>query len=148
MSAAQWGHRALPVSPLGNRTKKENLSSCLERGRSNCRTGNTKRGKRACASSAICRPVEIFERFSWRLLAALQIAVISTGRRPPRKRSLEWCGFLPPYRFNCLWACSFHCQLPRSEIGVTPLRARFAHSATARNSVPSSLHRVAISAYR
>ena len=26
---------------------------------------------------------------------AAQIAVISTGRRPPRKRSLEWCGFLP-----------------------------------------------------
>ena len=27
-------------------------------------------------------------------------------------------GFLPPYRFNCLWACSFHCQFPRFEIGV------------------------------
>ena len=38
-----------------------------------------------------------------RLLAALQIAV---------------GGFLPPYRFNCLWAFSFHCQFPRFEIGL------------------------------
>ncbi len=39
-----------------------------------------------------------------RLLAALQIAV---------------GGFLPPCRFNCLWARSFHCQFPRFEIAVT-----------------------------
>ena len=32
-------------------------------------------------------------------------------------------GFLPPYRFNCLWACSFHCQFPRSEIGLSGHRA-------------------------
>ena len=26
--------------------------------------------------------------------------------------------FSPPYRFNCLWAFSFHCQFPRFEIGL------------------------------
>ena len=41
-----------------------------------------------------CRSLTISYK---RLLAALQIAVISTGHRPPRKRSLEWCGFLPAF---------------------------------------------------
>ena len=35
-----------------------------------------------------------------RKLSILLAEVISTGRRPPRKRSLEWCGLLPALSFS------------------------------------------------
>ena len=55
--------------------------------------------KRVCAFLPSVATFEVSNVSEGDCFAALQIAVISTGRRPPRKRSLEWCGFLPALSF-------------------------------------------------
>ena len=76
------------------------------------------RGKRICVISAQCRhslkvpkfhPTTALQRCKLSFVASRRIRSrgtrdptvaydrVSTGRRPPRKRSLEWCGTLPAY---------------------------------------------------
>ena len=52
----------------------------------------------------------------------------ASARRNVTKYIIFFClaqrGSAKTARFNCLWACSFHCQFPRFEIGVTARRFR------------------------
>ena len=76
------------------------------------------------------RPAGSCDRFAARPSASANLTTSSQahlpmGREPPpgyppvadrREAVARVVRLPPPYRFNCLLACSFHCQFPRFEI--------------------------------
>ena len=86
--------------PLGNRNEKKTSLRVSREVLGNLER-NTKRGERMMRPSAKCRLSQKVPKF------------LSTTALQHCKLSFllaEVGGFLPPYRFNCLWACSFQCQ--------------------------------------
>ena len=133
----------VPCCRLTVRTRIEgmkNLSSCLTRGPDNYLYRNTTRGKTLARFLCIVSSVLKFIRFL--VTTALQHAKLLSadfsalarrvrfpmGREPPqgyppvadrREAVARVVRLPPPYRFNCLWTCSFHFSFHDSRLDIS-----------------------------
>ena len=81
----------------------KNLSSCLTRGPDNYLYRNTTKGKTLARFLCIVSSTKFL---TFRSATALQHTKLLSA------------DFSPPYRFNCLWACSFHFSFHDSRLDI------------------------------